>query len=114
YRLPPAVYRVRDDEQGGVPRELVEVVTEQVNVVAESLEQMYDDEFIETCAPWVAPYIGDLVGYRTLHGVVPQVASPRADVANTIRFRRRQGTVSVLGELAVGVTGWPAHSVAFF
>jgi hypothetical protein len=114
YRLLPMVYRVRDAEQGGVLRELVEVITEQVNVVAESLEQMYDDEFIETCAPWVAPYIGDLVGYRTLHGVVPQLASPRADVANTIRFRRRKGTVSVLEELAADVTGWPAHAVEFF
>ena len=114
YRLLPAVYRVRDDEQGGVLRELVEVLTEQVNVVAESLEQMYDDQFIETSAPWVAPYIGDLVGYRTLHGVVPQLASPRADVANTIRYRRRKGTVSVLEQLASDVTGWPAHAVEFF
>ena len=65
-------------------------------------------------APWVAPYIGDLVGYRTLHGVVPQLASPRADVANTIRYRRRKGTVSVLEQLARDVTGWPAHAVEFF
>ncbi len=60
YRLLPAVYRVRDAEQGGVLRELVDVLAEQVNVLAESLEQLYDDQFIETCAPWVAPYIGDL------------------------------------------------------
>ena len=84
YRLLPAVYRVRDAEQGGVLRELVGVITDQVNVLAESLEQMYDDEFVETCAPWVAPYIGDLVGYRTLHGVVPQIASPRANSTNVM------------------------------
>src|SRR3954452_13308371 len=114
YRLLPAVYRVRDEEQGGVLRALVEVLMEQVNVVAESLEQMYDDQFVETAAPWVAPYIGDLVGYRTLHGVVPQLASPRADVANTIRYRRRKGTVLVLEQLAADVTGWPAHAVEFF
>jgi hypothetical protein len=114
YRLLPAVYRVRDAEQGGVLRELVDVLTDQVNVLAESLEQAYDDQFVETCAPWVAPYIGDLVGYRTLHGVVPQVASPRAEVANTVRFRRRKGTVSVLEQLAHDVTGWPARAVEFF
>ena len=90
------------------------MLTDQVNVIAESLEQMYDDEFVETCAPWAAPYIGDLVGYRTLHGVVPQIASPRAEVANTIRYRRRKGTVSVLEQLAADVTGWPAHAVEFF
>ena len=114
YRLLPAVYRVRDAEQGGVLRELIDVLTDQVNVLAESLEQLYDDQFIETCADWVAPYIGDLVGYRTLHGVVPQVASPRAEVANTIRYRRRKGTVSVLEQLARDVTGWPARAVEFF
>src|SRR5215208_446228 len=114
YRLLPAVYRIRDVEEGGVLRELLDVLAGQVNVLAESLEQMYDDEFVETCAPWAAPYIGDLVGYRTLHGVVPEVASPRAEVANTIRFRRRKGTVSVLEQLAADVTGWPAHAVEFF
>jgi hypothetical protein len=115
YRLLPAVYRVRDiEEHGGVLRELVDVLTDQVNVLAESLEQAYDDQFVETCAPWVAPYIGDLIGYRTLHGVVPQVASPRAEVANTIRYRRRKGTVSVLEQLAHDVTGWPARAVEFF
>ncbi|HEY7537039.1 MAG TPA: hypothetical protein VH721_03550 [Gaiellaceae bacterium] len=114
YRLLPGVYRVRDEEHGRVLRELVDVLTEQANVLAESLEQAYDDLFVETCAPWVAPYIGDLVGYRTLHGVVPQIASPRAEVANTIRYRRRKGTVSVLEQLAHDVTGWPARAVEFF
>ena len=114
YRLLPAVYRIRDVERGGHLRELLEVVTDQVNVLAESLEQMYDDQFVETCAAWVAPYIGDLIGYRTLHGVVPQVASPRAEVANTIRYRRRKGTVSVLEQLARDVTGWPARAVELF
>jgi hypothetical protein len=114
YRLLPAFYRIRDAEQGGVLRELVDVITGQVNVLAESLEQMYDDEFIETCAPWAAAYIGDLIGYRTLHGVVPQIASPRAEVANTIRYRRRKGTASMLEQLAADVTGWPAHAVEFF
>jgi hypothetical protein len=114
YRLLPAVYRIRDAENGGVLRELLDVLAGQVNVLAESLEQMYDDQFVETCAPWAAAYIGDLVGYRTLHGVVPEVSSPRAEVANTIRFRRRKGTVSVLEQLAADVTGWPAHAVEFF
>jgi hypothetical protein len=114
YRLLPSIYRIRDVEEGGVLRELVDVLTDQINVLAASLEQAYDDEFIETCADWAAPYIGDLVGYRTLHGVVPQVASPRADVANTIRYRRRKGTVSVLEQLARDVTGWPGHAVEFF
>jgi len=114
YALLPAVYRVRDAESGGALRELVEVIAEQVGVVEESLDQFYDDLFIETCAQWLAPYVGDLVGYRPLHGVVPQVASPRAEVANTIRYRRRKGTAAMLEQLARDVTGWPARAVELF
>lgn len=114
YRLLPAVYRVRDQENDGALHQLLEVICDQVNAVAESLEQLYDDQFIETCSDWAAPYIGDLIGYRTLHGVVPKVASPRAEVANTIRYRRRKGTASMLEQLARDVTGWPARAVEFF
>ena len=114
YELLPAIHRIRDAEQGYPLRELLTVVAEQVAAMEEHLEQLYDDQFIETCAPWVAPYIGDLIGYRSLHGVVPNVASPRADVANTIRYRRRKGTASMLEQLARDVTGWPARAVEFF
>ena len=48
YRLLPEIYRVRDAEEDGALRELIEVITDQVNVIAESLEQMYDDQFVET------------------------------------------------------------------
>ena len=114
YALLPAIHRIRDAEQGYPLRELLAVIAEQVAAMEENLAQLYDDQFIETCAPWVAPYIGDLIGYRSLHGVAPNVASPRADVANTIRYRRRKGTASMLEQLARDVTGWPARAVEFF
>ena len=114
YELLPAIHRIRDAERGYPLRELMALIAEQVAAMEENLEQLYDDQFIETCAAWVAPYIGDLIGYRGLHGVVPNVASPRADVANTIRYRRRKGTASMLEQLARDVTGWPARAVEFF
>lgn len=114
YALLPAIHRIRDAEHGYPLRALLAVIAEQVAAMEENLEQLYDDQFVETCAPWVAPYIGDLIGYRGLHGVVPNVASPRADVANTIRYRRRKGTASMLEQLARDVTGWPARAVEFF
>ena len=110
----PAIYRVRDAEQGEPLRALLAVIAEQVGVLEENLEQLYDDQFIETCAEWVVPYIGDLIGYRSLHGVVPKVASPRAEVAHTIAFRRRKGTATMLEQLARDVTGWPARVVECF
>ena len=55
YELLPAVYRIRDQAQGEPLKALVEVVAEQVSVLEENIEQLYDDQFIETCAPWVVP-----------------------------------------------------------
>ncbi|HKP03821.1 MAG TPA: hypothetical protein VJU77_10745 [Chthoniobacterales bacterium] len=115
YKLLPTIHRIRDAEQSDMPLEaLLGVVSEQAAVLEESLAQLYDDQFIETCAGWVAPYIGDLIGYRPLHGGVPQISSPRSEVADTIGFRRRKGTSNQLEQLARDVTGWPARAVEFF
>lgn len=114
YDLLPAIYRLRDAGEGYPLRDLVTVLAETAAILEEDLEQLYNDQFIETCADWVAPYIGSLVGYRTLHGVVPRISSPRAEVANVVAFRRRKGTASMLEELANDVTGWRARSVEFF
>lgn len=93
---------------------LLMLVEEQLAILAEDLDELYDDQFIETCAPWVIPYIGDLIGYQPVHGVAAAVASPRAEVAHTISFRRRKGTILVLEQLARDVTGWGAHAIEFF
>ncbi|HJZ78778.1 MAG TPA: hypothetical protein VKD91_00470 [Pyrinomonadaceae bacterium] len=114
YELLPAIYRIRDAEQRGTLHALLEVIAGEIGVVEENLDQLYDDQFIETCADWVVPYLGDLIGVRVLHGVTSRVSSPRAEVANTIRLRRRKGTAVVLEELARDVTGWPARVVEFF
>jgi hypothetical protein len=114
YELLPAVYRIRDAEQGEPLKALVSVVANQLSMLKENMEQLYDDQFIETCADWVVPYIGDLIGYRSLYGVVPAVSSPRAEVAHTIGYRRRKGTASMLEQLARDVTGWSARPVEFF
>ena len=81
YALLPAVYRTRDAEEGFPLRELVGVIAEQAAVIEENILQLLDDQFIETCADWVAPYIGGLIGHRPLYGAVARVTSPRAEVA---------------------------------
>ena len=93
---------------------LLSVLQEQLGIVAENLDQLYNDQFIETCAPWVIPYIGDLIGYQSVKGIAPSVDNPRSEVANTIAFRRRKGTILVMEELARDATGWGAHAVEFF
>ena len=114
YALLPAVYRNRDAEEGGPLRELLAVIAEQAAVLEEDLAQLYDDQFIETCAEWVVPYIGDLVGARNLFVWPGAEFSNRAQVANTLSYRRRKGTAAVVEQLARDVTGWPANAVEFF
>jgi hypothetical protein len=128
YKLMPAIYRIRDGEQGdsleavlsGVIRQelplkaLLSVIAEQIAILEEDLAQLYDDQFIETCADWVIPYIGDSVGYHTLHGVTSETRSPRADVANSLHYRRRKGTAAMLEPLVRSVTGWHVRVVEFF
>lgn len=121
WSLLPAFYRMRDAEiaerlgTGQGPLEaLLGVLAEQIAVIEEDLEQLQDDAFVETCAEWAVPYIGDLIGYRTLYGVAPRVANTRAEVAHTIAYRRRKGTALVLEQLALDVTGWQACAVEFF
>lgn len=114
YELLPAIYRVRDAERGEPLKALLSVIADQVGVLEEDLAQLYDDQFIETCAPWVVPYIGDLIGYRALHNIVPKIGNQRSEVAHTIGFRRRKGTAAMLEQLARDVTGWNARVVEFF
>ena len=114
FNLLPAIHRIRDVDQGEPLKAFLSVIAEQVAVLEEDLDQLYDDQFIETCADWVVPYIGDLIGYRQLHGNSAQVGSPRSEVANTIAYRRRKGTAAALEQLARDVTGWPSRVVEFF
>jgi hypothetical protein len=114
YALLPAIHRIRDVERGEPLKALFSVIADQVAVLEEDVQRLYDDQFIETCAPWVIPYIGDAVGYRALHGEVPSVRHPRGEVADTIALRRHKGTAAMLEVLAREVTGWDARVVEFF
>jgi hypothetical protein len=114
YRLLPAVYRQRDEERGGPLRELLEVLNDELAVVADAVDQLYDDQFVETAAPWVLPYLAELIGLRGLPSGSGTGLTPRAEVANTIGYRRRKGTAAVLEQVARDVTGWPARAVEFF
>lgn len=127
YDLLPAIYGIRDADQGYPLRALLRVMAEQVNVVEDDMAQLYENWFIETCEDWVVPYIGDLVGYQVVHEagepsdvIAPRdrqrekILIPRRDVANTIRYRRRKGTLALLELLAQDAAGWPARAVEFY
>lgn len=122
FELLPTVYRQRDLEEGSPLQMLLRVIAEQVNVVENNIAQMYDNWFIETCEDWVVPYIADLIGFQPVAppdlddppgAALQAVLVPRREVANTIRYRRRKGALSLLQDLSNAVSGWPAMVVEF-
>lgn len=122
FELLPAVYRSRDEGVGGPLQQLLRVLTEQMVVLEDDTEQLYDNWFIETAQDWAVPYIGDLVGYTPVHEAgdpgqastaLNRILFPRSEVANTIRARRRKGTLALLETLASDVAGWSSRTVEF-
>ncbi|MGF6806736.1 cytoskeletal protein CcmA (bactofilin family) [Paraburkholderia sp. Clong3] len=127
YELLPVIHQLRDAERGYPLRALLQVISEQVNGIDADIARLYDNWFIETCDEWVVPYIGALVGYvplnnpndlanpATTRGLAEEsLLIPRQEVANTIHYRRRKGTLSLLEDLARAVGGWPAKAVEFY
>ncbi|HEX5727430.1 MAG TPA: phage tail protein [Longimicrobiaceae bacterium] len=114
YALLPAVYRLRDADEGYPLRALLAVMERELAAVEADIEGLYENWFIETCEEWVVPYLGDLLGVRGLRPAAGGAFTRRARVANTIGYRRRKGTAAVLEQLARDVTGWPAHAVEYF
>ncbi|MEH0553617.1 phage tail protein [Streptomyces sp. B21-101] len=114
YDLLPAVHRNRDAELGNPLRTLLEPVEEELRRLRADIDGLYDNWFVETCAEWVLPYLGDLLGVEPV-AASPDGATPRrAFIANTLRHRRRKGTPATLEELAQDITGLPAKVVEYF
>ncbi|HEX9982030.1 MAG TPA: hypothetical protein VGF69_02085 [Thermoanaerobaculia bacterium] len=113
YSLLPALYRIKDEERSGALRALLRILQAEADHLRRNVDDLYDDFFIETCAPWVVPYIGELVANNPIYEV-PGTPTRRADVARTLHYRHGKGTQRILEQLAHDVTGWSAHVVAFF
>ncbi|HYK05716.1 MAG TPA: hypothetical protein VE974_28460 [Thermoanaerobaculia bacterium] len=122
YARIPAQYRVYDeaqrlpddlpDQHRGPLFALITVIAEQVANVRENLDQLWDDFFIETCADWVVPYLGALVGTNLVQ--LPVGRGNRLEVRDTVRWRRSRGTVRMLREVVSATTGWPCDVAEFF
>ena len=90
------------------------MIAEQVGILENDIQKLYENWFIETCDQWVVPYIGDLLDATLLQSGAPGMVNSRSFVANTISYRRKKGTVNVLAQLARDITGWYAKAVEFF
>jgi hypothetical protein len=114
WQMIPSVYREQDGlaANPGVLRAFVELVARQAAVLRRSNDRLWDDEFIDLCNSWAVPYIADLVATRLVSAL--NTRGRRIDVAKTIYYRRRKGTVRILEELVNDITGWGGKVVEEF
>lgn len=120
-QLLPQIYRQRDEEirerdglAEGPLASLVGVLASQITAVEEDIEQVYENWFVETCDPWVLPYLGKLLGIDRIPVTRGSSFSARAYFADMLHYRSRKGTPAMLERLARGTTGWPARVNEYF
>ena len=130
YALLPAWFRQRDADEGartkarlaaddprdaadfGPLRTLASLVAREAQVQDEQISRLYDDSFIETCAPWAIPYLGDLLGMRGLEEV-PQGLDLRGRVADALLLRARRGTLRALEHAAAESANLPVLATEY-
>lgn len=114
WELIPEIYRHEDGlaQPPGVLRAIVEILAEQAATLRRSQDHLWEDQFIEWCREWAVPYLGDLVGTRLVSAL--NLRGRRVDVAKTIYYRRRKGTLRVLEELISDIAGWEGKAVEQF
>jgi hypothetical protein len=113
----PAIYREQDAMEGpGMPnnalRAFIESLAAQAAVLKRDQDRLWDDAFVELADDWAIPYLAELLATRLV-----SVQNPRArriDVAKTVYYRRRKGTLPVLEQLIDDMTAWDGKVVEQF
>lgn len=129
--LLPAIFATRDAEEAlalaeqygfqapdptsphpeGPLTSLLAALEAQLTLLEAQIDNLYEDQFVETCAPWVLPYIGALVGARIVE--TGDTGSARRQVADTVRNRRSKGTAAALARIAGDIMDAPAEAIEF-
>jgi hypothetical protein len=115
WALLPGFYRSEDAatlDGVGPLREIVNRIGGQAAILRRGIDRLWEDQSIETCDDWVISYIGDLLATNLVASL--DARGQRLDVAKTIYYRRRKGTLGILEEIAADITGWDARVVEFF
>lgn len=105
FDLVPAVYQDRDRAEGGALEAYLDVIDGEVLRLQQALHGGYANWFIETCPEWLVPYVAQLVAVRELDATTSATSRRRVLVANTVRYRRRKGTVEALTDASADTLG---------
>lgn len=90
---------------------LFDAAQSQADIVYADIAALWRNFFVETCDDWMLPYIADRIGLNLINDLP---ADNRRELARTIGYRRRKGTVPQLETMARDVTGYDCHVVEFF
>lgn len=111
----PAYMRLRDGQEQRALEALMALLTQELQLVEGDIDQLFDNWFVETCEPWVLPYIAELIGAVPMREIgEDQAGQLRAYVANVLQYRQAKGTAAALEQVMRDVTGWPIIVVEFF
>lgn len=109
----PAIHRELDVLEGGDSlRALLKAIGSGAAIAKRSQDRLWDDMFVELADDWAVPYLAELVATRLVSALNPRAR--RADVAKTIYYRRRKGTLAVLEQLVADMSGWDGKVVEAF
>jgi hypothetical protein len=109
YGLLPAIYREKDVSRGEPLRALFAILQQQYDLLEDDIGALYHDWFVETCEPWVLPYIAELLGATEVTRRDYPAVDLRCMVANTLAFRRRKGLPATFEAVMACATGWASH-----
>lgn len=101
-----------DGSPEGPLTSLLVILGQTFEVLEAEVDNLYDDLFIETCAPWLVPYLGELVGARIVD--TGDTESARRQVATTIAARRSKGTARALALRSGAIMDAPTEAVEYF
>ena len=115
FKALPEYFRQRDGEESRALEALMGVLTEELQIVERDIDQLYDNWFVETCEPWVLPYIAELIGATPMREIGEGAEGMlRAYVANVLQYRQAKGTSAALEQIAHDVSGWHVVVVEYF
>ncbi len=127
WRMLPGIYRASDgattaltpvlstgaaSARPGPLQELLARIATQAALLRRSIDRLWENQSIETCDDWVIPYIGQLLATRMASCL--DAPRQRVDVAKTIYYRRRSGTLGLIEELVSDIARHDARAVEFF
>lgn len=113
--LLPAAYRALGmpaEGESEALRELLRRIGASAAELRRQMDRLWMDQSIETADDRIIPFIADLLATRLVSAM--DVRGQRRDVAKTIYYRRRAGTVALLEELAEDVASVESRVVEGF